>query len=219
MKNKHRIMSGSMKKIVLGGPREEEARRVLGKAIIASLKVVFAFTKQKKVQAVSTADTQAEARNGKERGRKVLIRNLVLQPLKHPVKNRIISPGNQTIGMMVLLVHLLCVVHLHGMAREIPPGRHQFPLNLAIRHMLFWILVVHGQMDRDQPSVDSKNMHCTLALRQNFCTCNKSFVFANSATGTCLESCIIYFPTTPPCSTRVDVLETGNVPILFSLPR
>ena len=32
------------------------------------------------------------------------------------------------------------------------------------------------------------------------------------------ESCI-QFPTKPPCSTRVDVLETGEVPILFSLPQ
>ena len=31
------------------------------------------------------------------------------------------------------------------------------------------------------------------------------------------ESCIIQFPTTPPCSTEVNVLETGEVPILFSL--
>ena len=31
------------------------------------------------------------------------------------------------------------------------------------------------------------------------------------------ESCIFHFPTIPPCSTKVDVLETGEVPILFSL--
>ena len=52
-----------------------------------------------------------------------------------------------------------------------------------------------------------------------FCRCNKSFVFANSETETCLESCIIHFPTRPTCSTTVDVLETGDVPILFSLPQ
>ena len=28
---------------------------------------------------------------------------------------------------------------------------------------------------------------------------------------------MVHFPTTPPCSTRVGVLETGDVPILFSL--
>ena len=34
-----------------------------------------------------------------------------------------------------------------------------------------------------------------------------------------MESCIIHFPTAPPCSTKVNVLETGDVPILFSLPQ
>ena len=29
-----------------------------------------------------------------------------------------------------------------------------------------------------------------------------------------MESCIAHFPT-PPCSTKVDVLETGDVPILI----
>ena len=55
-------------------------------------------------------------------------------------------------------------------------------------------------------------------ITTDFCRWNKSFVFANSETESCLESCIIHFPTTPPCSTMVDVLETGDVPILFSLP-
>ena len=54
-------------------------------------------------------------------------------------------------------------------------------------------------------------------ITTELCPCNKSFVFANSETATCWESCIIHFPTTTPCSTRVDVLETGDVPILFSL--
>ena len=53
-------------------------------------------------------------------------------------------------------------------------------------------------------------------IATEFGRCNVSFVFANSETETCMESCIIHFPTTPPCSTKVDVLETGDVPILFS---
>ena len=40
-------------------------------------------------------------------------------------------------------------------------------------------------------------------------------MFANSEMETCWESCIIHFPTIPPCSTRVDVLETDNVPIII----
>ena len=54
-------------------------------------------------------------------------------------------------------------------------------------------------------------------ITTEFCRCNRSFVFANSVTETCWESFIIEFPTTVPCSTRVDMLETGNVPILLSL--
>ena len=53
-------------------------------------------------------------------------------------------------------------------------------------------------------------------ITTEFCLCNKSFVFANSETATCMESCIIYFPATRPCSTIVDELETGDEPILFS---
>ena len=57
------------------------------------------------------------------------------------------------------------------------------------------------------------------SITTEFCRCNKSFVFANTETETFVESCTIHFPTTPPCSTRVDVLETGDVPILFYLPQ
>ena len=55
-------------------------------------------------------------------------------------------------------------------------------------------------------------------IMMEFCRCNKSFVFANSETETCMESCIIHFPTTP-CSTKVDVIETCDVSILCSLPQ
>ena len=54
-------------------------------------------------------------------------------------------------------------------------------------------------------------------ITTEFGNCNKSFVFANSETETCKESCTINFPTIPPCSTRVDVLETSDVPIFFPL--
>ena len=41
-------------------------------------------------------------------------------------------------------------------------------------------------------------------ITTEFCRCNKSFVFA---------AVLSIFPTTPPCSAGVDVLETGNVPV------
>ena len=42
-------------------------------------------------------------------------------------------------------------------------------------------------------------------ISTEFCRCDKSFVFANSETGTCKDSFIIHFPTLPPCSAKVDV--------------
>ena len=48
-------------------------------------------------------------------------------------------------------------------------------------------------------------------ITTEFCRCKESFVFANSETETCMESYIVHFPTIPPCSTKVDVLETGDV--------
>ena len=82
--------------------------------------------------------------------------------------------------------------------------------------MLFWTLAAHGRLDQERQSNDSKSMYGVMALRRNAAVAT-IFVFANSETETCKESCIIHFPTIPPCSTKVDVLETGDVPILFSL--
>ena len=42
-------------------------------------------------------------------------------------------------------------------------------------------------------------------------------MFGNSETETCNESYIVHFPINPLCSSKVDVLETGAVPTLFSL--
>ena len=61
-------------------------------------------------------------------------------------------------------------------------------------------------------------MRCNTVLRQSFALATRPVVFANSETETCWESCIFHFPTTPPCSSKVDFLETGNVPI-FSHPQ
>ena len=60
-------------------------------------------------------------------------------------------------------------------------------------------------------------MRCIVVLRQDSVLAVSLFVFANPEAETCRENCLIHFPSTPPCSTRVDVLETGDVPILFSL--
>ena len=47
--------------------------------------------------------------------------------------------------------------------------------------------------------------------------CQTTFVFADSQKGGVTETCVLTFPTEPPCTTQIDILEQGEVPILFSL--
>ena len=101
VKNKHRTRNGGQKKIVLGGPKENEARKAFRMVMKAFRKVVFAHTHQKRVQAMISTRTKAKARTKKARARKVLIFNLDFQPRKHPVKKYIAIPGNQTSGIPV----------------------------------------------------------------------------------------------------------------------
>ena len=51
-----------------------------------------------------------------------------------------------------------------------------------------------------------------LPLQQVLCVCRL-------CDGDLQGKLYFHLPTKPPCSTRVDVLETGNVPFLFSLPQ
>ena len=48
---------------------------------------------------------------------------------------------------------------------------------------------------------------------------NSRFNFANSQKSTCTEKCRLWFPTDPPIHTDFDIIEEGNVPLLFSLPQ
>ena len=90
----------------------------------ASLKVVFALTNQKRVQAVISSRTKSEARTKKERARNVFL-DFRLQ--KHPVKKGTTSPGNQTLGIpasLTILQAQLLSEALHCVARDIVHGWH-----------------------------------------------------------------------------------------------
>ena len=115
--------------------------------------MVFTPTNQKTMQAVITADTKAKAWNEKERARKVLILNLFFSTSEAPSEEKISSPRNQTIGMTVLLVHLMCLVQLHGMAKDTLLVLHQSLATLpTIRHMLFWVFAAHDQLAQERQS-------------------------------------------------------------------
>ena len=91
------------------------------------------------------------------------------------------------------------------------------PLNLEqpSQHMLFWTLAVHGRLDQERQSKYSGNMHGILALRRN------SAVVTNVS---CLPTLLQKLARKVAISTfqqfhhvlhKVDVLETGDVPILL----
>ena len=99
VKIKHRTRSGGQKKIVLGGSKENEARKGFSKGNGGFQEGGFRTYQPERVQAMISTRTKAEARTKKERARKVLICNLDFQPRKHPVKKDMAIPGNQTIGI------------------------------------------------------------------------------------------------------------------------
>ena len=147
----------------------------------------------------------------------MLNHNQDFQPLKIPLKRDKVIPGNQAIGTLIALEilqrlrgtiqHTLCLDSFSS-SGTCPPSDARCVGSWL--HTINWIKNGNGKF----PEIYALYHGITT----EFCPCNKSFVFANSETETCRESCIIHFPTTPPCFTRV-VLETGDVPILFSLPQ
>ena len=184
MRNKHRILEGSRKKIVLGSSKEEEARRVHRKVKNASLKVDFRTCQSEQIASSDYNPHKAEARTEKERAKKVLILNLAFQPRKHPLKKEIASPRNQTIGIPASLTDL--VLLRNGTAREILHGwMASVSLSLA-NHPTHVVLDLgctlsigsRANIRRFQKHV----LHC--AITTKFCPCTKSFVFANFETET-----------------------------------
>ena len=70
-----------------------------------------------------------------------------------------------------------------------------------------------GRLDQERKSEDFTNMRCIIALQQSSVLAVSPLCLPTLKTETCRECCTIHFPTKPPCSTSVDVLETGDVPI------
>ena len=128
VKSKHRNQSCGQKKIVLGRPKEIEARKAFRNVMKAFGWVEFALTHQQKVHAVISTRTKAEARTKKERAMKVLILNQDFQPMKTPLKRDKAILGNQTIGIPAYLtipLVQLAEAPLHAITQVILHGWHQ----------------------------------------------------------------------------------------------
>ena len=105
-----------------------------------------------------------------------------------------------------------------GIGREVIflVWRNPLWILLTIRHVVLDLACTRSTGSRSAfERFQRQARYCRITTE--VCRCDKFFVFANSKTEICLESCIIHFPTTPPCSTTVHVLVTGEVLILFSL--
>ena len=101
VKNKHRNQNRGLKKIVLGGAKENEARKALAfqNMMKASGRVDFARTHQERVQAVFSTCIKAEARRKEEKAREVPFHSHDSQNLKNSVEDGQSYSSNQTIGI------------------------------------------------------------------------------------------------------------------------
>ena len=177
-----------------------------------------ALTHQESVQAVILNPHEGRARIKKEKAREMPIHNQDSQPPNTPLKRDKAVPWNQTFGIPTLPT-IPQLQPLRGAIQDIRLGWQKFRLDLAHHptHVNLELGCTRSIGSRKAIGRFQKYvLYC--GITTEFWPCNKSFVFAISEVGTCFESCIINFPTTPPCSIRADVLETGDVPILFSLP-
>ena len=131
------------------------------------------------------------------------------QPL---VKMNKVLPGDQVIGIPIALMSLQRV---RGSIQAWMASAH---LDLA-HHSTHVVLDLGCSRSFGSRKTIRRFQKYALyfGITTGFCPCSKFFVFANSEAETCRENCLVHFPTTPPCSTTVDALETGDVPILFSL--
>ena len=217
MKNKRMSQNCGQKKIVFGDPKENEARKAFRKGNEGCRKGGFRTSHLNRAQAVMFINTRARAKIKKEKAREVPIHRQDLQLLNIPLKRSMVLSGNQAIGTPVALTILQRV---RGTIQDTRLGWRQFPWILpTIRPTLFAILVAHDQLNRERQSAGSRNMRCIMVLRQNSVTAISLLSFPTL--GQKLVGKVVSFilRQNPPCSTRVDVLETGDVLILCSLPQ
>ena len=179
---------------------------------------VFALTSRIKAQARIIPRTKARESTKKEKARKTLILNPHFQPLKHLKKKETAMPANLMTGLQVSGLIVLGLQLLDGIARKPTLLGWRYTLNLV--HHLTRVVLDLGctRSIGSRSAIERFQKHSWYyGIATEICRCNTSFMFAKSETETCLESCIIHFPTTPPCSTIVDELETSDVPVVFSL--
>ena len=188
--NERKILNGGKKRTQFGGPKERKAKRTCQKAMTASKKVVFALTSPTKVQARIFTKNKGRRKDQKGKGKEGTLEGYG-QAWK----------SDDWSGWFCTKAHTAWIVAT--------------TLNLA-NHPTHVVLDLGCTRSiGSRTAIERFKKRAYYGITTEFCPSSKSFVFASSETEKCKESCIIHFPTIPPCSTKVDVLETGDVPILF----
>ena len=183
-------MTGSLKKMVFGGPKEEEARVVARRVKVASLKVVVARTCQKRVAKGRGKERKGKCKEG-----------------AYPQSGFSASeaPSEESYSQS-LEVDDWYSNFTDDPCSTLPKAGHtawmaSLPFNFA-NHPTFVVLDLGCTRSiASRAAIKRFQKHAWYyGITTEFCPCNKSFVFANSETETCLESCIIIFPAQPPCA-------------------
>ena len=214
-KNKHRAQNGGQKKIVLGGPKEREARKVFSKGNEGFQKGGFRTYQPEKGASNEVNPHKGRGKDQKVKGKDAYPQSGLSASETHSEEGKSHVWESDDRGFSLTDDSSTSATGW-SCSRAYTAWMASAPLNLA-NHPTHVVLDLgctrsvgsRAAIKRFQKHALKKGM------TTEFCRCNKSSVFANSETEICRESCIIHFPT-PPCSTRVYVLETGDVPILFS---
>ena len=107
-----------------------------------------------------------------------------------------------------------------GMARNTLHGWHQFSWFWpTIRHTLFWIMAAHGQLDQKRQLKGSRNMRCIVALRHSFALTTSPSCSPTLRRRFVTKLILSIFRQRLRVLPKLDVHETGNVPIFLSLPQ
>ena len=161
---------------------------------------------------------KGKGKDSKRKGKRDAYPRQDFQLLKIPFKRDLVLFGNKAVATPNVLTILKRV---RGTIQDIQLGWRQVPLILFHHptHVVLDLGFTRSIGSRMAIRRFQKKSVVYMGLRLKIYPCNKSFELANTETETCREICNIHFPTKPPCSTRVVVLETSDVPILLSLSK
>ena len=204
MTNKRKILSGGKKRIQFGGPKDRKARRACQEAMMAPIWVVFALASPTKVQARTFPKTKAVERIKKEKGKEGTYHQSGFSASEthneegygQAWESDDWSASHWTHDSMTPTAGWFC-------RRTYTARMVETPVNIANHptHVVLDLGCTRSIGSRTAGERFKKHAWY-YGITMEFCRCNKSFVFANSETETCKDSCIIHFPTIPPCSTK-----------------